>query len=99
MAKQTTYEARRFVTVYGQGHDAIASVTELVVIEPEIAGKERRPAKLVQQRNDLFVQYSFSTDVLTDQTGTYAPAAEKKQLALIDVLVQQNHAGIGSGAA
>ena len=66
MAEKAANEAGDLKLTYGQEHEAIACMATARMVEPDIAGKECRPADRVKKWDNLDILHPRATDVVAD---------------------------------
>ena len=81
-----------------QVDQTVAGMTQFLVVEASIPGKEGGAGLSDQKSSEAIVLDAFFTDVAADQEGSHPPTAQQLPLALRDVLIKDDHgAGWVSG--
>ncbi len=98
MPEHTANEAGSLVLPDREDDDRIAAVAQFPVVETEVTSEERHRAEPVQQRDDGVVFGARATDLVANLPDRNAPTTQELALAVRNVLVEDVHAGMSSGA-
>jgi hypothetical protein len=82
---------------YIQACEAVAVVAFVLVEETQVAGEKSGTIQFVQQWNDMFfVLHSLPPRILANLTETESPFAQQLALILGNILIKENHTGVGA---
>ncbi len=92
MPQKTPREGRHFILVRFHDGKAIVAMTESLLIETRVAGKEGRVPQRAKFDNDLFILETLLQEVITDLADCESSGFEQLPLAIEDVFVEDDQA-------
>ena len=75
-SEKAAYKTGRFILANGQADQAVTNMAQMAVIETQIAGKESRPAKLMQERNNLLVTHPLAAHFMANPANCNSPTPQ-----------------------
>ena len=85
-----------FLSMHIHVDEAVLGVTQPAIEEVLVAGKERRPAQLTKEGNNLHILHAGTANIEPDLANTNATLNEHFALVGRYVLVEHVHAEVGS---
>lgn len=74
MAKESAHILSSLHRTHRKPYQTVMGMTEVPIVEAEVAGEEGRLSLLVQERDDLLVQDSLPGDIVSDLPRPNPPA-------------------------
>lgn len=75
VAEKSAYKVSDLIRIDGKHDQAIPWVAKISSVKAEVASKKCGRSNLVQKWNDLLIEDTFFTDLVTDLLGRNPPAA------------------------
>lgn len=92
VAEQAADKSCDFGLLHSHKCKAISGMTELALVKSRIKRDESGASKRPQERNDFFILYPLSCNIITDLVNRHVPLEKAMPLVWRSIFIQKNHA-------